>query len=238
MDPVEDDENHHGFYLRVAIEDDETHTVRYDMPMSLHSNEFSPLTSVPDLQISCSVPHFQPDLRWCEEVLAAFDKLPDFSPEQAEDLSEFGLFLGRQPVCVKDYLETFTSVPENKEKLRSLTEKLKTLGRADVVKAMHLQKGDLRWLGPVLPEATLISEFVPSLWVPLTAALSTPHPLGFSWKWLAQKIDIPPTYIGLWQQKANPAGEVLTSWMVRKEATIGRLFDLLLEYREDLAAML
>lgn len=218
MNPVEDDENHHGLYLRSAVENDE-------------------MVSFPELQLSRSLQTFEQVFRWSYEVLQAFDKLPDFSPEQAEDLMSVFVFpLGSQPVCVRDYLEAFNSMAENKNQLRSLTKQLKRLGRADVVKAMHLQRGALCWLGPVLPEEMPIRDIVPSLWVPLTAALSAPH--SHDWKWLARKVDLPPLYISSWQQKENPADEVLTYWKVREDATIGQLFDLLIEHRKDLADML
>ncbi|XP_040180181.1 uncharacterized protein LOC120913905 isoform X2 [Rana temporaria] len=231
MNPVEDDENYYGLCLRSAVENDETASSMTSFPDLQIS---SSMTSFPDLQISSS---FEQVFRWSRDVLEAFDKIPDFSPEQAEDLSlVFGFPLGSQPVCVRKCLEAFNNIPENQNQLRSLTKQLKRLGRADVVKAMHLQRGALCWLGPVLPEEMPIRDIVPSLWVPLTAALSAPH--SHDWKWLARKVDLPPLYISSWQQKKNPADEVLTYWKVRNDATIGRLFDLLLEHQKDLAAML
>lgn len=50
-------------------------------------------------------------------------------------------------MCVRDYLEAFRGVPENQDDLRILTEKLKKMGRTDVVKAMHLHRGALHYLG-------------------------------------------------------------------------------------------
>ncbi|XP_068104891.1 uncharacterized protein [Hyperolius riggenbachi] len=253
MDPVEDDENAHDVHvsMRVAVENDETE----GLPTSLRtlgsfnsSTELQISSSIPstyprieslssdtELQISSSIPDFQ----WSQEVLTAFDALPDFTSEQAKDLASMLNALNAiHPSRVTDYMIVFQHQQDHYRGLRKLTQQLKSLNRADVVRAMHQQRGELRWLGPLLPEDTPIRDMAPSLWVPLTAALSHPHRSGYDWKWLAKKVEIPPQYINLWEHEKNPAGEVLRSWQVRNDATVGRLFDILIEHREDLAALL
>ncbi|XP_072287345.1 uncharacterized protein [Pyxicephalus adspersus] len=185
MDPVEDDENYHGQYQGIATENDVTQSIMMDYPRSLHTLGPMELSCSPDFQFSYS----QWDFQWSQEVLEAIGKLPDFTPNQNADLNSVVnfFFQDSKPVSVKDYLEVFHKVPENLKKLRNLTKLLKSLGREDVVKAMHLQNKAIRWLGPVLQEEMLISDIAPSLWVQLTTALSTPHQQGEerSYHWAA-----------------------------------------------------
>ncbi|XP_044162040.1 uncharacterized protein LOC122946453 isoform X2 [Bufo gargarizans] len=181
------------------------------------------------------------DFRWSPDVLFACDKLPALKSEEVKTLgSLLGLSSTSLPVGVKDFLVAFEGHPDHCQQLRKLAQQLKSLGREDLVSAMHREKAALRWLGPVLPEGHLVRDLVPSLWVPLTVKLSLSHPQGYDWKWLAEQLSIPRDFIDLWEQQGGvPADKVLKAWQVKvSEATVGRLFDLLIEHREDLAAML
>ncbi|XP_031746902.1 uncharacterized protein LOC100498557 isoform X2 [Xenopus tropicalis] len=197
--------------------------------------------SIVELEIS------GPGALWSEDVCSKFQDLPDFTPAQMEAL--IGLLRWRQlgasangnTLRVSQYLLMFQNQIEDRKELRHLAQKLKSLGRTDVVQAMHEQKDLLRWLGPVTPEGQLIKEMRISQWLQFTTALSVTNPTGNDWRLLATKLDIPRTFVDLWmQQGQNPADKVLKTFMVRvSEATMGRLFDLMTEMeREDLAAML
>ncbi|KAM3910688.1 uncharacterized protein RB166_019519 isoform 2-T2 [Leptodactylus fuscus] len=186
-------------------------------------------------------PAFMTDFCWSPAVLSAFDNLPPLNSEDVTTLNSFlGLPLTSQPKSVKDFLVTFQSHTDNYNMLRKLAEQLKSLGREDIVRAMHRERRLLRWLGPMLSEEHLIKDIVPSLWTPLTVKLSLSHPNGYDWKWLAAQLAISRDFIDLWQQQGGvPADNVLKTWQVKvSEATVGRLFDLLIEQREDLAALL
>ncbi|KAM4020151.1 uncharacterized protein ACNLHF_000686 [Anomaloglossus baeobatrachus] len=240
--PVEDDEmEDHGAARNVAEEHDDPSIgpLLSCEPFSSTSLQISGATS---LQISCSVPPTAAaDCRWSPDVISAFHKLPSFNEEEVDALNSFlGLSMTRQPLGVKDFLLDFQDHPDHYKQLRRLAQKLKSLGREDVVSAMHREGAVLRWLGPVLPEEHLIRDFVPSLWMSLTVKLSLSHHKGYDWKWLAHRLAIPSHFIDLWEEQGGvPAENVLKTWQVKvSEATVGRLFDLLIEHREDLAAML
>ncbi|XP_063792120.1 uncharacterized protein LOC134948207 [Pseudophryne corroboree] len=233
---------------RGPVEDDETQpeaTMNYDTSYrtlrSLESYSDLETFSYRNLQISVSVPPTGPGFQWSQDVLSAFGSLPDFSPEERRVLVPLvGPPATPRPLSVREGLLAFQREPGYYQHLRALAQKLKSVGRVDVVKAMHKEKSALRWLGPVLPEEHLVKDIVPSLWVPLTTALSISHPEGHDWRLLAQEIHIPREHIDLWQERErNPGEMVLRTWQVKvTEATVGRLFDLIIKYREDLAAML
>ncbi|KAM3910687.1 uncharacterized protein RB166_019519 isoform 1-T1 [Leptodactylus fuscus] len=211
---------------------------RWPPDVEEHHNPTEQTTcTYPDLQISLSAT----DFCWSPAVLSAFDNLPPLNSEDVTTLNSFlGLPLTSQPKSVKDFLVTFQSHTDNYNMLRKLAEQLKSLGREDIVRAMHRERRLLRWLGPMLSEEHLIKDIVPSLWTPLTVKLSLSHPNGYDWKWLAAQLAISRDFIDLWQQQGGvPADNVLKTWQVKvSEATVGRLFDLLIEQREDLAALL
>ncbi|XP_069841564.1 uncharacterized protein [Dendropsophus ebraccatus] len=235
LGPVEDDET--TDYRNTAEEHDDP-TFPSIGPLISHESSFTSIS----LQISCSIPPSAAEFRWSADVLFAFDHLPALTIQEAETLNSFlGLpSTSNQPVSVKDFLAALETHPDKYTHLRKLAQQLKSLGRADIVIAMHKEKAALRWLGPVLPEEHLIRDIVPSLWTPLTVKLSLSHPTGYDWKWLAEQLSIPRHFIDLWEQQGGiPADKVLKAWQVRtSEATVGRLFDLLIERREDLAALL
>ncbi|XP_071981096.1 uncharacterized protein [Engystomops pustulosus] len=234
--PVEDDElEGHGAVRNIAEEHDDL-TEFYSSIGPLISQD---PTSISSLQISHSIRPTEHDFHWSPDVLSAFDKLPALNTEEVKSHNYVpGLSLDCQSIGVKDFLLAFQGDPN--PHLRKLSEQLKSLGRADIVSAMHREKAALRWLGPVLPEGHLVRDIVPSLWVPLTVKLSLSHPKGYDWKWLAAELGIHRDFIDLWQQQGGvPADNVLKTWQVKvSEATVGRLFDLLIEHREDLAALL
>ncbi|XP_075041660.1 uncharacterized protein LOC142101239 [Mixophyes fleayi] len=236
-EPVEDDERHQGTFMREATKyDTNVETLRSGEPYS-----DSETISYRDLQISDSNPLSGPGFQWSPDVLSVLSNLSDFSPEEATALIPL---LGppgtTRPLHVRDYLLAFQKEPGYHNRLRMLTQQLKSLGRGDVVKALHQDREALRWLGPVLPEEHLVKDIVPSLWEPLTTALSVSHPGGHDWRLLAEHLKIPRGHIDLWQQREkNPAEVLLRTWQVKvSQATVGRLFDLLIDNREDLAAML
>ncbi|XP_029470580.1 uncharacterized protein LOC115098243 [Rhinatrema bivittatum] len=94
--------------------------------------------------------------------------------------------------------------------------------------------------GPKLDRLLLVRNMRHTLRHQFTVALSVQQPMGNDWRKLAEKINISHYYIENWQQKNNnPAEQVLRSWQVKNEATVGRLYDLMIEMdREDLAHML
>ncbi|XP_077140272.1 uncharacterized protein LOC143805185 isoform X1 [Ranitomeya variabilis] len=249
--PVEDDEmEDHREVRNIAEEhDDPTENIPSIGPL-LSCEPFSTKSlqisidcnSTTSLQISCSVPPTATaDCRWSPDVISTFHKLPALNEDIVATLNSLlSLSMPRQPLDVKDFLVDFQDHPDNYKQLRRLAQKLKSLGRKDVVKAMHNEGAILRWLGPVLPEEHLVRDIVPSLWVQLTVKLSLFHPKGYDWKWLANQLSIPSHFLDLWEQQGGlPAENVLKTWQVKvSEATVGRLFDLLIEHREDLAAML
>ncbi|XP_053551591.1 uncharacterized protein LOC128642803 [Bombina bombina] len=208
---------------------------------------YTPESSVFQLQISTtmiqqSLDHPRPAALWSDEVVSGFTKLPDFSFDEAKALHPL---LNTPEACnllsVKQFLLQLQSQPGAKERLRGLTRLLKTLGRRDVVESMHEQRNLLHFLGPVLPERQLIRNMNFTLWFNFTTALSISESTGKDWMWLADKFEIPRHFVDLWHQKSkNPAKKVLQTWQVKVgEATIGRLFDLMMEMgREDLASML
>ncbi|XP_075691073.1 uncharacterized protein LOC142659147 [Rhinoderma darwinii] len=235
--PVEDDEteDYGSVYNKAEEHDDSTENI-YSIG-SLHSYN----SSFTSLQISGSIPPTVADFRWSPDVLSAFDKLPALNSDDVKTLNSFlGLSLTSRPVDIKNFLVDFQRNPDHYTLLRKLTQQLKSMGRGDIVNAMHKEKAALRWLGPALPEEHLIRDIVPSLWVPLTVKLSLSHREGYDWKWLAEQLSISRDFIDLWEQQGGvPADNVMKTWQVKvSEATVGRLFDLLIEHREDLAAML
>lgn len=246
--PVEDDEiEHYGAVRQIAEEHDPTESIFNIGPLLSHeyrstSLQISSCTPSTELKISLDATMTEEkEFCWSAAVLSAFDRLPALNTEEVKTLnSVIGLSLSSQPAGVKDFLVTFQSHPDHYSHLRKLAQQLKVLGREDIVKAMHQETAALRWLGPVLPEERLIRDILPSLWVQLTVKLSLFHPKGYDWQWLAERLSIPRDFIDLWKQKGEvPADNVLKTWQVKvSEATVGRLFDLLIEHREDLAAML
>eukprot|EP00079_Xenopus_tropicalis_P020152 XP_012810751.1 PREDICTED: uncharacterized protein LOC100498557 [Xenopus tropicalis] len=134
--------------------------------------------SIVELEIS------GPGALWSEDVCSKFQDLPDFTPAQMEAL--IGLLRWRQlgasangnTLRVSQYLLMFQNQIEDRKELRHLAQKLKSLGRTDVVQAMHEQKDLLRWLGPVTPEGQLIKEMRISQWLQFTTALSVTNPTG------------------------------------------------------------
>ncbi|XP_064415013.1 uncharacterized protein LOC135357201 [Latimeria chalumnae] len=183
---------------------------------------------------------------WSEEVLFEFENLKDFTAQELQALQ--GILGNSQqmskyegPLCVRKCLCSFQDLPKAREKLRTVAEHLKNLGRNDVVKAMHQEQTLLRYLGPRQKESLCIKDMKFSVRHEFTLALSVEEPGGKDWRYLADKFGAKPYYIDLWKQKyPNPADEVLKIWQSQiSKATVGALFDLLLAMgREDLAAML
>ncbi|XP_056394494.1 uncharacterized protein LOC130290632 [Hyla sarda] len=204
LEPVEDDEmEHHGAVRNVAEEHDDPTGFSIG-PLRSYEPSFT------SLQISWSIPPTVAMFCWSTDVLSAFDHLPVLDSEEVESLNSFlSLPSSSQPVSVRNFLVAFQSRPDLYTHLRKLAQQLKSLGRTDIVKAMHREKAALQWL-------------------------------GYDWKWLAEHLSIPRHFIDLWQEQGGiPADNVLKTWQVKvNEATVGRLFDLLIEHREDLAALL
>ncbi|KAM4663893.1 uncharacterized protein O3C94_012113 isoform 2-T2 [Discoglossus pictus] len=200
------------------------------------------ILQISNITIAEKIDDRPPDSLWSEDVVSGFTNLPDFSPMEAEALLPFLQPPAKCPVpCVQQFLLEFQSQPDARAKLRDLAQHLKKLQRVDVVASMHKQKTLLQSLGPVLPEEQPIKDMKISLWQQVTTALSITKPTGNDWTWLADKLRIPRSFVELWQQRSShPAAEVLKSWEVKvSEATVGRLFDLMMEMeREDVASML
>ncbi|OCT66368.1 uncharacterized protein LOC108700307 [Xenopus laevis] len=228
---------------QMPVENDETNATGILEP-SLMLVSISPLRSlesIVELQIS------GPGTLWSEDILSEFQDLPDFSLAQTNALTallrsrQLGASVNGNPLGVCNYLLMFQSQIQDLEELRTLAQRLKVLSRTDVIVVMHKQRNLLRWLGPFKPEELLIKDMSISHWLEFTTALSITNPIGNDWRMLANKLDIPRTYLDLWmQQNHNPAEMVLKTFMVRvSEATVGRIFDLMIEMeREDLAAIL
>ncbi|XP_069503657.1 uncharacterized protein [Ambystoma mexicanum] len=178
---------------------------------------------------------------WDPATLAAFADLKDFTPEEAATLADvIGAHELALTLNVRRFMLSIQELHGSKEKLRHLADKLKD-SRGDVVKAMRSQISLFPFLGPSLPEHLLIKNMKHSDRLPFTTALSTAHPTGHDWRWLAENREVPTIFIHNWELKEkDPAEMVLRHWQIKiSEAKVGKLFNLMLEMgREDLAAIL
>ncbi|XP_019640518.1 PREDICTED: uncharacterized protein LOC109482271 [Branchiostoma belcheri] len=109
---------------------------------------------------------------------------------------------------------------------------------ADTLRA-HLPKGTT---GPKLADTLPIKDLPRDVRLRLTTELNITRSAGKDWKLVAERIGVLPQTAQLWEHnkaRTNPAEKLLSDWHKRPDATVGKLYQILVDCKmEDIADIL
>ncbi|XP_035684553.1 uncharacterized protein LOC118421396 [Branchiostoma floridae] len=180
-----------------------------------------------------------------QQLRHKLSSLPDFTPSQWFRLVEKLPFEGEERKSLETQngsypvlrlLASCQNVP-----IRRVARAAREVERGDVADTLraNLPKGTT---GPKLADTLPIKDLPRDVRLRLTTELNISRSAGKDWKLVAERIGVLPQTAQLWEHnkaRSNPAEKMLADWHKRPDATVAKLYQILLDCKmEDVADIL